>query len=124
MLSLSVSFCLVDNYLHEGDRAKYSGHGDERVDITGDDDDKRQYISHYDCDKMSYVSVDDVRRGFSSQEKIQYSFRNLGVTVDDDCRDRYRSHNIPYSSHTPGDHSILLRISGASCRVHGRIHDN
>ena len=66
-MSLSVSFCLVDNNLYEGERIKYSVHGDERVDISGDNDDKRQYISRYDCDKMSYVSVDDVRRGFSSQ---------------------------------------------------------
>ena len=124
LLNLSVSSCPVDNNIHEGERVQYSGHDDERSGISGDNGDKRKDIRSYDGGKRSYVSVVDVRRRFSSQETSQYSSCNCGVTVYGDWRGGYRSHTSHDSSHKLGENSILLRLSGALCRVHESIHDN
>ena len=44
-------------FMKERERLKYSGHDDDRGDMSGNNDDKRQYISHDDGDKRGDISL-------------------------------------------------------------------
>ena len=71
-----------------------------------------------------YISLDNERGGFRSQDTSLYSSLNCGEIVDGDCRGGLRYHTRHSSSHNPGNHGRLLRLSVASSFVHGSIHDS
>ena len=75
-------------------------------------------------DKRQYISRNSGRHGFRSQDTSLSFSRNRGVTVDFYLRGGYSYHTIHYSSHILVYNSILLRLSGASCRFHEIICDN
>ena len=78
-------------------------YGDERLDISGYDDEKR-----------GDISVDYGINVFRSQETGHSYYRNLGYSVDGYCRGEYRSHTIQSSSNNTSDHGRLLHLSVAS----------
>ena len=114
----------VDNFFHKYERVGYSGHGNERGAISGDDGDERRDINCDDSDKRGDISADDGRRVFRSQDTSHSSFQKNEEVFDGDWRGGYRSHTSHYFSHNPDDHGRLLHLSVASCCVHESIHEN
>ena len=100
LLSLSVSYCTVDEYVDEYERVGYIGHGNDKGDMSGNDGDERRDISGDDGENMGSISVYDGRHGFKSQETRHSYSHNCEETVDGDWRGGYRYNTIHYSSHT------------------------
>ena len=67
MLIFSVSSLPVGYNVHKADRVQYSGHGDDRGDMSGDDGDKRRDTSSDYGEERGDISVDDGRCGFLFQ---------------------------------------------------------
>ena len=70
------------------------------------------------------IRVDDGRRGSRSKEAIQFTSRNIVETVGSNWRGGFMSQTSQPYYLNPGDHGILLHISGASCYVYDCLHEN
>ena len=123
-MSLPVSSCPIEENVHSDKRVGYSGYGTNMDDISCYYGDGRKNIVYDDGENMDDRSVDYGRCVSRYKEISHYSSRNIKETVDGDCRGVYRSHNRHYSSHNPGEHDRLLRISADYIRVDDSLHGN